>query len=168
MVILIILVFVGAVVFLFRRTSFKGFTCKSNKTTVLKDKIDISIPYTYSAFELDLITLINKHRDTLGLQEVKLNDYMSNLCLEHNKYMAEKGKASHDNFDIRSKAILDNLEAQSVNENVAYNYSTPSSTLNAWLNSEGHRKNIENPKWNLIGVSNFSKFSTNLFAHVKN
>ena len=37
-------------------------------------------------------------------------------------------------------------------ENIAYGYTTPQSVMNAWLNSPGHKANIENPSYRVIGV----------------
>ena len=37
-------------------------------------------------------------------------------------------------------------------ENIAYGYATPADVMNAWLNSPGHRANIENASYRAIGV----------------
>jgi uncharacterized protein YkwD len=154
---IIILAVVVAVYFLFLR--------KKDKETT---KEDTDIHFIYSEFETNLISLINEHRTYLGLQEVKLNNYISSKCLEHNNYMIKQGKSSHDYFDDRAEAITNNLGASEVGENVAYNFSTPNSTLHAWLQSPGHKENLENPNWNTTGIAKLGKFTTNIFAQVKN
>lgn len=37
-------------------------------------------------------------------------------------------------------------------ENIAYGQRTPAEVVNAWMNSEGHRKNILSPKFKQIGI----------------
>ena len=39
--------------------------------------------------------------------------------------------------------MVDNVSATKVSENVAYAFSSAESVVNAWLNSDGHRENIE-------------------------
>ena len=37
-------------------------------------------------------------------------------------------------------------------ENIAKGYSTPERVVDAWMNSPGHRANILNPSYTMIGV----------------
>lgn len=41
---------------------------------------------------------------------------------------------------------------QTAGENIAVGYKTPEQVVAGWMNSEGHRKNILNPKFTAIGV----------------
>jgi len=157
MEIAIIIAVVLAVYFIFIRKKDKK-----------EQKENTDVQYFYTDFELKLIDEVNNYRKSLGLEEVKTSDYISQICLEHNNYMQKQGKASHDNFESRSERIVNNLDADSVGENVAFNFSTPRATLHAWLQSPSHKENLENPKWNTMGMSNFSKYSTNIFAQLKN
>lgn len=140
------------------------FCAKNNK----EKKENTTELYLYRAFETELIQEINKHRKSLNLSELVLADYISHKCLEHNKYMHTQGKSSHDNFQDRAEKIKYNLDCSVVGENVAFNFSTPKATLYAWLQSPGHKKNLDNPDWYIMGVSNYNKFSTNMFGQLKN
>ena len=82
--------------------------------------------------------------------------------------MMVQGKSSHDYFDNRASLIKENLDASAVGENISYNFSTPNSTLYAWLQSPKHKENLENPNWNVTGIATLGKFTTNIFAQVKN
>lgn len=157
MEIIIILVIVLAVYFIF-----------IHKKDKKEQKENTEVQYFYTDFELKLIDEVNNYRKSINLQEVKVSNYISQICLEHNSYMQKQGKASHDNFENRSERIVSNLDVYGVGENVAYNFSTPRATLHAWLQSPSHKENLENSKWNIMGVSNFSKYSTNIFAQLKN
>ena len=61
----------------------------------------------------------------------------------HNYYMLEVGKVSHDNFGARYENLVEAVGAKSVSENVGFGYRTAEAVVNAWLNSDGHKKNIE-------------------------
>lgn len=153
---LVVLAVVVVLYFLFR--------AKNNK----EKKENITELYLYRAFETELIQEINKHRSSLNLNELVLADYISHKCLQHNKYMHTQGRTSHDNFQDRAEKIKYNLSCSMVGENLSYNFSTPKATLYAWLQSSGHKENLENPDWDVMGVSNYNKFSTNIFAQLKN
>ena len=109
--------------------------------------------YHYSEQEIEGIQLINQHRLSMGLGSVTQNDFISNECLKHENYMIQKNVPSHDYFTDRANAIELRLNAKYVGENVAYNYNTPQSVVTAWLNSPGHRANIETPKFKRVGYS---------------
>ena len=90
-----------------------------------------------------ILVLINAHRATLSLSEIKKDQqYASAYAVDHTLYMIEEAQINHDNFGIRSQALR-NKGAIAVGENVAYGYSTAESVVGAWLNSSGHREAIE-------------------------
>jgi len=90
-----------------------------------------------------ILVLINTHRATLGLTEIKKDQqYASAYAVDHTQYMIEMSQINHDNFSVRSEA-LKNKGAITVGENVAFGYNTAESVVGAWLNSPGHRDIIE-------------------------
>lgn len=111
-----------------------------------KEEENIILPthtYQFSTNELELLDRINHHRDSMGLNILQNNQHISYLCQEHNIYMIESGIFNHDYFQSRADNLKITLDAERVGENIAYNYQTPKSTLNAWINSTDHRQNIE-------------------------
>jgi uncharacterized protein YkwD len=99
--------------------------------------------YQYSEREIELFDVINAYRNNIGLNELQPNQHISYVCYEHNIYMIENNVVNHDYFQQRVNNLQNTLGAVRVGENIAYNYQNPSSTLNAWLNSPGHKRNIE-------------------------
>ncbi len=92
-----------------------------------------------------ILLLINSHRASLGLEEIKRDrQFASAYSVDHTLYMIEQEKISHDNFETR-KLALKNNGASTVSENVAFGYNTAEEVVNAWLNSTSHRKIIEGP-----------------------
>jgi uncharacterized protein YkwD len=115
-----------------------NFTCSTPQ-----DRIPTLHTYQYSLTEIDLLDRINTYRDSIGLNTLQKNEHIAYICQEHNIYMIETGTINHSNFQYRVENLQLTLDAERIGENIAYNYQTPISTLNAWLNSPGHKKNIE-------------------------
>ena len=107
----------------------------------------------HSALKSDILHLVNSHRKELNLNELNSLDIISSVALDHTNYMISEGIASHDNFAERSQYLIENANAKTVGENVAYGYSSAQGVFNAWMNSSGHKKVIENPNYTHFGIS---------------
>ncbi len=124
--------------------------------------------YDYNATEVEMARLINQHRTSIGLNELEKVNHISFKSEEHNEYMIANQVVNHDYFFERSQNIRAVLGAVRVNENIAYNFPTPANALAAWLNSEGHRENIEGD-FTHFGISvtedpaTGKKYYTNIF-----
>jgi uncharacterized protein YkwD len=84
--------------------------------------------------------------------------------------MIARKVVNHDLFPQRSENIIEVLGAVKVNENLAYNFVSSNSVLNAWLNSPGHKKNIEG-NFTHFGLAirinpDGKKYYTNIFAKI--
>ncbi|MGK0430857.1 MAG: hypothetical protein ACJARX_002537 [Psychroserpens sp.] len=121
-----------------------SFSCSSEEFP--SETIDsMSLPATPAAknIEIEILELINAHRINEGLMPLNNHNTIKAVAYTHTDYMVEVDNVSHDNFFQRKNSLIDNANAFKVSENVAYAYSTAQSVVNAWLNSEGHRENIE-------------------------
>jgi uncharacterized protein YkwD len=148
---------------------FTMMSCSSDSTEdLIPTDATLVKNYDYRADELELADLINAHRASLGLNSLQVINHISYKSEEHNEYMIAKNVVNHDLFAERSQNIMQVLGAVKVNENVAYNFSTPASALNAWLNSPGHKANIEGD-FTHFGISirenteTGKKYYTNIF-----
>ncbi|WP_204251786.1 CAP domain-containing protein [Flavobacterium tistrianum] len=99
--------------------------------------------YTYNDTEIETMRLINEYRMSIGLNSLERVNHISFKCEEHNKYMIANNVVDHNDFVARSSNMTSVLGAKKVGENVAYNYKTPEAALKAWLDSPGHKENIE-------------------------
>lgn len=124
--------------------------------------------YNYSPEELQLATLINAYRENNGMNALQIINHISFKSEEHNVYMIDKNVVNHDFFEARSQNIIHVLGAVRVGENIAYNFSTPNAALHAWLNSPGHKANLEGD-YTHFGISisihpvTGKKYYTNMF-----
>lgn len=100
-------------------------------------------------------TLINGYRVEQGLAPLTLSDIITTQARNHSNDMADGSvEFSHDGFKDRVDAIKTQIAISSVGENVARNsgYSDPARiAYDGWLNSEGHRENIEGD-YDLTGI----------------
>jgi uncharacterized protein YkwD len=106
----------------------------------------------YSDIEIEVMKLTNEHRASLGLSALTKNDFISGQCKDHTLYMIKNMVLNHDNFDTRIDNIKKELGAGVATENVAAGQQTAKEVMTSWLNSPGHKKNIEG-KSKLFGIS---------------
>lgn len=131
-------------------------------------KQELVVDYSYTDLELQTAKLINDYRVSKGLNELQLINYVSVKSEEHNEYMIEHQVVNHDQFNERANDIMQNVGAVKVNENIAYNYQQPIGAVTAWLNSSGHKANIEG-SFTHFGISvtidqvTGKKYYTNIF-----
>lgn len=128
-----------------------------------------NIKINYVQMDYEIVELINAHRISIGLNTINLLDPASKEAISHNQYMIEQGRISHDNFGSRAQVLMNEANAKKVSENVGYGYSSAQAVVEAWLNSEGHKKNIEDAAITHIGISSKTNsegkyYYTNIFV----
>ena len=145
-----------------------SFTSCSNDSSENAAESKVVTSYNYSADETKLAEVINEYRVSQGLNALEIVNHISFKSEEHNEYMISKNVVNHDYFEARSNNIIQVLGAVKVGENIAYNFSTPNSALHAWLNSPGHKANLEGD-YTHFGISitvnptTGKKYYTNMF-----
>lgn len=93
--------------------------------------------------EIEILELINNHRIEMGLNPLNNLNIIKSVAFTHTDYMVEINQVNHDNFFQRKNSLIQNAGAARVSENVAYGYSSAQAVVNAWINSAGHRENLE-------------------------
>lgn len=107
------------------------------------DELDIvnnEVSYTITQ---QILELTNLHRTSIGKTELARSEEADELAVEHTLYMIEQGSINHDNFIKRLEILRDQVNADAAGENVAYGYATGETVMEGWLNSAGHKANIE-------------------------
>jgi uncharacterized protein YkwD len=148
---------------------FLLFSCTpEDKVADQAIETQIVTSYSYSLDETNLVDLINNYRTTHGLNALQIVNHVSYKSQEHNTYMITNNVVNHDLFEQRSNNIIQVLGATHVGENIAYNFSTSEGVLFAWLQSPGHKINLDGD-YTHIGISitinpeNGKKYYTNMF-----
>ena len=105
--------------------------------------------------ELEVSLLVNDYRRDLELPPMTLLEEFSLLARKHSESMAMGDvDLGHDGFSDRYEMALTVAVLSSAGENVGMNFAAQdpvNNALNNWLDSQGHRQNIEG-NFNLTGV----------------
>jgi len=102
------------------------------------------------------IALVNAYRASLGLRQLVVSPTLSASAVWKARHMARYGYMSHSDpappvSRSTGQRMSDCGYAAGWGENIAYGYPSAQAVVDAWLNSPGHRANIENPSWAAIG-----------------
>ena len=118
-----------------------------------------------NGIEQEVYRLINLHRTGISLAPLDWNEVIAEQCRNHSIEMANAHTINHDGFNERINKIGETIPWSWAGENVAYNYSAQA-VVTAWLNSSGHKSNIESNS-NLTGVGvAFDKDSVMYFTQI--
>ncbi|MCA1058469.1 CAP domain-containing protein [Rossellomorea aquimaris] len=108
-----------------------------------------------SQFEQQVVELTNQERAKQGLPALKVDAELSKVAREKSRDMQANNYFSHTSptygspFDMMKQF---GIEYSSAGENIAMGQKTPEEVVQAWMNSEGHRKNIMSSNYTHIGV----------------
>ena len=154
-----------AVVFTMNSCSSDSSEAPSSSTATMK-----VMDYSYDSSELEAMNLINTYRVSVGLNALQQINHISYKSEEHDHYMIRNNVVNHNDFVARSENLISVLGAKRVGENIAYNYNSSQSVVNAWLNSPTHKENIEGD-YTHFGISirtnpDGKKYYTNIFVKI--
>jgi uncharacterized protein YkwD len=104
--------------------------------------------------EQAVLALVNDARAAKGCKALVVDDRITTAAQAHSTDMASRKYFSHDtpegvDFAERMKAAG---YPKPGGENIAQGYRTPEQVMQGWMNSPGHRANIENCKFTAMGV----------------
>ena len=147
---------------------FTMISCSPDSKEEEQVEAKLITDYNYTQDELKLAEVINDYRVNKGLNALEIINHISYKSLEHNQYMIDNNVVNHDYFEERSNNIIQVLGAVKVGENIAYNFSTPNSALYAWLQSPGHKANLDGDYTHFgisitVNPSTGKKYYTNMF-----
>jgi uncharacterized protein YkwD len=118
-------------------------------------------PATNAEYEAHVASLINQERAAQGLSPVQHNADLRDAARYHAVDMMQDDYFEHDSFDLVdgvlvyvckwSERVRSYYPVLGVAENIAWGYANPEAVVQAWMDSEGHRRNILGSSWE-IGV----------------
>lgn len=105
--------------------------------------------------EQEVFRLVNQYRASLGLSELEWSDVIAEQCRIHSQNMASGAlEFNHGGFDQRIAAIDAVIPYRFSAENLAKiaDFDNPAQVaLESWLDSPGHKENIED-NFDMTGV----------------
>ncbi len=116
-------------------------------------------------FQKEILNEVNHYRVSQGLTELKLSSNISKEAKEHSVEMANNSvKFGHNGFDKRMNTVFGEFnQPRGIAENVAMSPFSAQSIVKMWLNSPGHKKNIEGD-FNYTGIG--FAYDKNGYAYV--
>lgn len=102
-----------------------------------------------------VLALTNQERAKAGCGPLRTNSALTKAAQAHASDMVDQHYFAHDSLDGRSP--FDRMKAAgfkggAMAENIAVGYSSPSAVVTGWMNSQGHRANILNCTYTMIGI----------------
>lgn len=125
----------------------------------------------FSSYQQQVLDLVNAERAKRGISALTLDSSLSSVATKKSQDMVNKNYFDHTSptygspFDMMKQF---GISYRSAGENIAKGQKTPQEVVAAWMNSEGHRKNILNPNFTNLGVgiakdSNKTTYWTQMF-----
>ena len=113
-----------------------------------------------------LFNLHNAHRQTIGLHTLAFNVSLLSAANKHSNWMYQNNKLSHyeNNQNPGDRIRAEGYVYISYGENIAFGYLTAAKVFEGWLNSSGHRANIENSGFRDIGLGMAGTYWTVVFG----
>lgn len=124
-------------------------------TRTLKYLNPKSTEYAVSAYEKEVLRLVNIRRAGAGLAPLTLHIELSKVAriksqdMKNNNYFDHTSPVYGSPFEMMKQFGITYSAAA---ENIAWGYSTPEAVVNGWMNSQGHRQNILNANFTHIGI----------------
>lgn len=129
--------------------SSKGSSAGKSLATVAVPETGDDVPFDPDARMIrDLMTLVNDHRISIGLRPLDHVDGLREIAEGHSRNMAS-GSVSfgHSGFSIRCSQGRTVLGGGNLcSENVARGQKTVEAAFQSWMNSSGHKANLEQPR----------------------
>lgn len=111
-------------------------------------------------YERQARVVTNNARQTHHLTQLRKKPCVQRYAIRQARKMARQERIFHQDLGVVMRRC--NLDA--VGENVAYGYDTGRGVVRAWMRSEGHRHNILNPRYRLIGMAARRGDNGNMYA----
>jgi uncharacterized YkwD family protein len=122
---------------------------------------------TVSSMEQQVINLVNQERAKNGLSALSQDSALMNVAklksedMKNNNYFSHTSPTYGSPFDMLKSF---GISYKTAGENIAKGQKTAEAVVSAWMNSEGHRKNILNSAFTKIGVSYVDGYWTQIFT----
>jgi uncharacterized protein YkwD len=116
-------------------------------------------PGTSASLAQQVVGLVNQHRASMGLAALSIDATLTDSAAWKSQHMAAYGYFAHN--DPAPPVARDPFTRMqncgyasggTLGENIAAGQQTASDVMTAWLNSPGHRANIEAPSFRSTGV----------------
>lgn len=129
---------------------------KANNSTSTNTSNSVSVgSMSVSAYESQVVNLVNAERSKQGLRPLSLDSELSRVARFKSQDMIDRRYFSHTSPTYGSPfTMMKNfgIKYRSAGENIVGGQRSPQEVVNSWMNSSGHRANILSRDYTHIGV----------------
>ena len=119
------------------------------------------------SFAEQVVELVNAERAKVNLPALTMTTKLNEAALVRAKETVQSFSHTRPNGSSFSTVLKENgISFQGAGENIAWGQRTSEQVVNAWMNSEGHRANILNPRYTSIGVGYYLNGATPYWAQL--
>lgn len=113
-----------------------------------------------------LLGLHNQHRAKIGVGNLTISPKLEAAAQSHSQWMHDHDVMSHyeDGLGAGDRVTREGYRWSYVGENIANGYPNDEAVFQGWLNSPGHRANIENAVYTDVGFGRVGNYWTVIFA----
>lgn len=115
----------------------------------------------FATYSNEVLQLVNAERKKVGVPAIKMAADVQQVAELRAKELTVLFDHTRPNGQDCFTAF-EKLNWHYVGENIAMGQKTPKDVVTAWMNSEGHRKNILSPNFNYIGIGHVYDEKTKL------
>lgn len=118
-----------------------------------------------------VVRLVNEERAKAGIPALAIDVNTEAAALVRAKEIKQSFSHTRPNGTQFSTALKEQgVNYRGAGENIAWGQKSPEAVMQAWMNSDGHRANILNPKFTKIGVGHYqdangTNYWTQLFIY---
>lgn len=105
--------------------------------------------------EAQVLTLTNAERKKAGCGALRTNSALTKAAEAHASDMVDNHYFAHNSQDGRTpfaRMKAAGFKGGAMAENIAVGYTSPAAVVKGWMNSPGHRANILNCSYTMLGV----------------
>jgi uncharacterized protein YkwD len=117
---------------------------------------------THASARTTTLCLINAERDHAGVRPIRLDAKLRRAAVRHSRDMVAQRYFAHESRNgarfssrIADTGWMSGRDRWAVGENLAWgsgSQATPRSIVAAWMHSAGHRHNLLDPRFRVIGI----------------
>ena len=146
-------------------TTQKPNTSQSGNSSQNQNNSNTSSGYVDS-YANEVLTLVNEQRSQAGLGALSWDSNLASAANVRAKEIVSSFSHTRPDGSACFTAVVNDGSYMTLGENIAYGYTSASSVMNGWMNSEGHRANILNGSFTKLGVSCYYENGTYYWVQI--
>lgn len=127
-------------------------TCSRCGKTISETIPRLQSAVSFDDFTSEVVRLVNIERANNGLSPLSEDSALADFAQTRSSEIIQKFSHERPNGNRAVKDAMSLGGMRTAGENIAMGQPTPEAVVDAWMNSEGHRKNILTEDFTMIGV----------------